>query len=90
MSLISIDAITGEITTRELTQSEIDAKEPVVDFQKRRAREDRNNLLNETDWTQMPDVPEATKTKWAAYRQELRDLPSKSEFPDIDFPTVPE
>ena len=80
----------GVITEdRELTDSEIAASSDGTDTQKRIKREDRNNLLAETDWTQMPDVPEATKTKWAAYRQELRDLPSKSEFPDVDFPTKP-
>lgn len=53
-------------------------------------RNERNKLLQETDWTQMPDVPSATREKWAAYRQALRDLPASSGFPqDIKWPTKP-
>ena len=61
-----------------------------TDHVKQQKRMERNRLLAETDWTQMSDVPEATKTKWISYRQELRDLPEKSGFPDVDFPTMPE
>jgi hypothetical protein len=42
-------------------------------------REERNKLLQESDWSQFPDVQnlfdEQTKEKWLKYRQELRDLP---------------
>lgn len=39
-------------------------------------REQRNNLLAATDWTQLPDAPfsAAQKTAWQEYRQALRDL----------------
>ena len=37
-------------------------------------RQNRNHRLAETDWTQNPDVPEATKEKWREYRQALRDI----------------
>lgn len=51
----------------------------------------RNVLLSETDWTQAVDVPQATKDKWAAYRQALRDVPQQAGFPDnIQWPTKPE
>ena len=60
-----------------------------IDHLKSQKRRDRNELLKETDWTQMPDVPDSTKTKWASHRQELRDLPNKSGFPDVDMPTQP-
>ena len=46
-------------------------------------REERNAMLAESDWTQTPDVPEAIKTSWQTYRQELRDLPSK--YPNPTF-----
>ena len=36
----------------------------------------RNVKLTETDWSQSGDIPDSTKTKWQAYRQALRDLPS--------------
>ena len=47
-------------------------------------REERNAMLAESDWTQTPDVPEAIKTSWQTYRQELRDLPSKYPNPTFD------
>lgn len=39
----------------------------------------RDKLLAESDWTQMPDSPLSSEAKasWAAYRQQLRDLPSE-------------
>lgn len=55
-------------------------------------RKVRNAFLLETDWTQQPDVPEATRTKWQSYRQALRDIPTHENFPNIteeDFPTKP-
>ena len=43
----------------------------------------RNDLLKETDWTQISDVSmtEEKRSEWATYRQALRDLISQ----DIDF-----
>ena len=37
-------------------------------------RQNRNRRLEETDWTQNPDVPEATRERWREYRQALRDI----------------
>lgn len=54
-------------------------------------RSQRNLLLIETDWTQAVDVPQATKDKWSAYRQALRDVPQQTGFPDnIQWPSKPE
>ena len=50
----------------------------------------RTSLLAETDWSQLVDVPEETKAKWASYRQELRDITDQKEFPTkITWPTKP-
>tara|TARA_R110000737_G_scaffold314871_1_gene324737 strand:+ start:69 stop:293 length:225 start_codon:yes stop_codon:yes gene_type:complete len=40
----------------------------------------REILLKESDWTQMPDSPlsESKKAEWVKYRQVLRDLPENS------------
>lgn len=49
----------------------------------------RNVELSSTDWTQLPDAP-VDKAAWAAYRQELRDLPAQKEDPKlIVFPERP-
>ena len=53
-------------------------------------RADRDQRLKETDWTQMPDVPQETIWKWKTYRQDLRDIPQKQTDPNnITWPTKP-
>jgi hypothetical protein len=53
-------------------------------------RAERNILLLESDWTQLPDVPEETKQLWATYRQALRDITEQSGYPtDIQWPIPP-
>ena len=55
-------------------------------------RSDRNFLLAESDWTQMPDsaLSDSKKKEWIAYRKSLRDIPSQSGFPKtITWPTMP-
>ena len=74
--------------------SELDAAEPM-----RLLREERNSLLNKTDWTQNDDVPTETQTKWQTYRQQLRDLPATASptldsdynlnFSSVNWPTEP-
>jgi hypothetical protein len=52
------------------------------------ARDKRNALLAETDWTASSDVTMSDAMK--AYRQALRDVPAQSGFPhDINWPTKP-
>jgi hypothetical protein len=52
-------------------------------------RLDRNSLLNASDYTQIPDFP-GDKEAWAAYRQELRDVPQEFSDPkDVVWPTKP-
>ncbi len=54
-------------------------------------RSERDSLLAETDWTQAGDVPQATKDKWAPYRQALRDVPQQAGFPNnVTWPNKPE
>lgn len=46
--------------------------------------------LSRSDWTQLTDSP-ADKEAWAAYRQALRDLPSKNADPEkVTFPNAPQ
>ena len=53
-------------------------------------RRERNNLLKQTDWTQLPDIPEATRTAWQPYRQALRDITNTySSLNDVVWPTEP-
>ncbi|NLK39465.1 MAG: hypothetical protein GX303_04360, partial [Clostridiales bacterium] len=56
------------------------------------ARDKRNRLLAECDWTQTVDSPLSNEQKaaWATYRQALRDVPEQPGFPyDIKWPERP-
>ena len=60
-------------------------------------REERDKKLVSSDWTQAPDhsspLSNAKKTKWATYRQSLRDVPATTDlttWPDgMVWPTEP-
>jgi hypothetical protein len=57
-------------------------------------RKTRNDLLTDSDWTQMNDSPltNEEKTAWATYRQELRDISDLDAWPnleDADWPVAP-
>jgi len=57
-------------------------------------REDRNKLLDDSDWTQMNDSPlnNEDKIAWATYRTALRDLTTHANWPNLneeDWPTKP-
>lgn len=55
-----------------------------------KVRGQRDVLLQASDWSQLPDVPQGLKDQWAAYRQALRDIPSQSGFPfNVTWPTSP-
>lgn len=54
-----------------------------------RARNERNQKLTSSDWTQLADSS-ADATAWATYRTTLRDLPTSEGFPhNITWPTEP-
>tara|TARA_Y100001938_G_scaffold70254_1_gene97426 strand:- start:75 stop:419 length:345 start_codon:yes stop_codon:yes gene_type:complete len=50
----------------------------------------RDNLLAESDYTQMPDYSLSNKSAWATYRQALRDLPTHSNWPNLEDSDWPE
>jgi len=52
-------------------------------------RKQRNELLSDTDWTQLNDVSPTVSQQYANYRQALRDMPQQSGFPwNITWPNV--
>lgn len=68
------------------------AKQWVLDYtsQQNLIKRERSRLLNLSDWTQLPDVPLNTKSQWAAYRQQLRDITAQSGYPfDVVWPVAP-
>lgn len=67
-----------------------DAEKQEADARQAEAvRADRNARLAACDWTQLADAP-VDVPAWAAYRQELRDVPSQAGFPwEINWPAQP-
>jgi hypothetical protein len=90
---VSIDGVIRDATPEETAQIEKDrdnfaaimAAKPAKD-----AREKRDLLLKESDWTQLSDVVLSNKDAWATYRQSLRDVTKQAGFPDsINWPVAP-
>jgi hypothetical protein len=73
------------VDSRDQTQKYNDAKSGVII--------QRNALLYESDWTQIPNNPltPEKQEEWAVYRQQLRDVTSQSGYPfNVVWPTKPE
>ena len=87
-----LDSSTTKPTETEINNkiSELDAAEPM-----RLLREERNQLLSETDWVAARSIETdvAISNDWKTYRQALRDLPSSSspslnQYYDLNFSSV--
>jgi hypothetical protein len=52
-------------------------------------RATRNQMLKDSDWTQVADAP-VDKAAWATYRQALRDVTAQPGFPkEVTWPIEP-
>mgnify|MGYP000088284446 CR=1 FL=1 len=54
----------------------------------RDVRNKRDKLLDDSDWTQVPDSP-ANSSEWATYRQGLRDITEGIDLSNVAWPTPP-
>ena len=91
--VIEINVVTGEKTTRDMTESEeknISSPAPSESAQLDALRYERNMLLKETDWMSLPDAPTMTD-EWKKYRQDLRDITKTYKSLDnVKWPSKPE
>ena len=70
-------------------EQETEYKARIDDQQGTSVRNTRNQLLKDSDWTQVLDVP-VDKDAWSIYRQELRDITGQEGFPfNVIWPTQP-
>ena len=61
-------------------------------------RQQRDQLLRDTDWRDLPSYPGTNQAAWRTYRQALRDLPETAEpklddqgnLTNITWPEIPE
>lgn len=73
----------------ELDQMRIDAEQAQARLPDE-IRQQRNQLLTASDWTQISDAT-VDKQAWATYRQALRDITAQAGFPaDVTWPTKPQ
>jgi hypothetical protein len=72
------------------TWQQTDVIDRINDAKAKGIREQRDTLLDESDFAVMPDSPVADVEPWKAYRQALRDVPQQAGFPnDIEWPEEP-
>ena len=72
------------------TETEIQEKieEVIAAEPMRLLRMERDELLAESDWRDLPSYPGSNQEAWRTYRQQLRDLPADTE--DASNPIWPE
>ena len=74
----------------ETTEEELDYKLSIDQTIASSVRQQRDKLLQESDWTQLSDSP-IDKKIWKEYRQALRDITLQDGFPhNIVWPEKPE
>jgi len=77
------------VEVQSLSSDELQARE---DSKAVTARQSRDQLLKDSDWTMVTDsaLSETMKAWYTAYRQELRDLPDAEGWPtSMTWPTHP-
>ena len=97
MTKIQINNTLRDMTAEE--QAEYDARQvtPPTAFEKSMIdlRQDRNKLLLECDWTDLPNavLSDEKKTEWQTYRTNLRDitngLTTVEDVNSVTWPTKP-
>ena len=60
-------------------KAELESAEPL-----RLLRQQRNQLLQQSDWRMVSDYPGANQTEWQTYRQSLRDITTQTPSLDVD------
>ncbi len=77
------------LTKYSVADLDDDAKAAKDAEQAKAMREQRNQKLKDTDWTQVADAP-VDKAPWATYRQALRDISAQPGFPwTVNWPEQP-
>lgn len=84
------DAAGRWFTKYSLADMDADARAAKDAEQAKSVRQQRNDKLKDSDWTQLADSP-ADKAAWATYRQALRDISKQPGFPwDVTWPIAPQ
>lgn len=90
-----VNGVQVPLTEEEINQKLREKQEALEEAQKvleARVKAKRNQLLLESDWTQLVDSPisDEEKVLWQEYRQALRDITKQSNYPNyIEWPAKP-
>lgn len=81
--------VTQVWNVRDMTPAEKDA---ATEEQWNMVRSERDWKLQQSDWTQLPDVPLTAeqKAEWVTYRQQLRDVTNQPDPFNITWPVAPQ
>jgi len=72
------------------TWQQTDVLDRISEAKAKGIREQRDALLDESDFAVLPDSPVSDIDAWKAYRQELRDVPQQDGFPqEVVWPNPP-
>lgn len=77
-----------EISDFKNQQQDVLDKRPERDLS--RLRDQRNQVLAQSDWRDLPSYPGSNQEAWRTYRQQLRDMPSTTDPSNPTWPTAPE
>ena len=78
-----------EIAVFEQESQDALDKKPLKDLA--RLRRERDQLLAQSDWRDLPSYPGSNQEAWRTYRKALRDLPANTEdASNPTWPTAPE
>lgn len=71
--------------------SQFTPEPPNYELQWKNVRAMRDQKLQESDWTQLPDVPLTSeqRAEWVTYRQALRDVTDQADPFSITWPIAP-
>jgi len=85
-----VNGVYYDLTAEE--EAALDAQAEAADLDMNMVRSQRNGMLAAADWTQLGDAAlgDHTAEEWAAYRQELRDLPATyTRVSEVVWPNDP-
>ena len=85
--LVVVSTDEGWVEQWNIVDASLEESKERTDAQKEIVRQQRNALLLQSDWTQLPDVNDV---RWVAYRQSLREITEQDGFPwSIIWPEKP-
>ena len=89
-----VEQVSGKWQTKfKVETADADGKTAIDNRSAISRRSERDELLKDSDWTQLADkagLADSKVTEWATYRQSLRDLPTASGWPHTHtLPTKP-